>query len=72
MRRDPGILCRGLDVRRDEACHDAGDVVPRDADVLQLPVVEAMERCCRLAALPTLRRPEDEIRYCRAKTRATG
>jgi len=72
MRRDPGVLRRGLDVRGNEACDDAGDVVSRDADVFQLPVVEAMERRCRLAAMPTLRRAGDEIRYCRAKTRATG
>lgn len=72
MRRDPGVLRRGLDVRRDETCDDAGDVVSRDPDVFQLPVVEAMERRGRLAAMPTLRRAGDEIRYCRAKTRATG
>lgn len=72
MRRDPGILYRRLYVRGGETCHDAGDVVPRDADVFQLPIIEAMERCCRLAAMPTLRRAGDEIRYCRAKARATG
>ena len=72
MRRDPGVLRRGFDVRRDEACDDAGDVVSRDADVFELPVVETMERRCRLAAMPTLHCAGDEIRYCRAKTRATG
>lgn len=67
MRRDPVILCRGLDVRRDEACHDVGDVVPRDADVFQLPVVEAMERCCRLAAMPALDGTGNETCHGRAK-----
>jgi len=72
MRRYPGISCRGFDVRGDQPCHDTGDVVPRDADVFELSVVETMERCCRLTAVPTLRRAGDEIHDCRAQTRATG
>ena len=54
MLGDPGILCRGLDVRGDETCNDAGDIVPRDADVFQLPVVEATKRSGGLAAVPAL------------------
>ena len=68
MRRDPGILCRGLDVRRDETCHDVGDVVPRDADVFKLPVVKAVKRGGRLAAVPALHRAGEETRQSRAKT----
>ena len=68
MRRDPGILCRGLDVRRDETCDDMGDVVPSDADVFQLPVVEAVKRSGRLAAVPALHRAGEKTRQSRAKT----
>lgn len=69
MRRDPGILCRGLDVRGDETCHDVRDVVPRDADVFQLPVVKAMKRGGGLAAMPALDGTGNETCRRRAKTR---
>ena len=72
MRRDPGILCRGLDVRGDETCHDAGDVVPRDADVFQLPVVEAMKRGGRLAAMPALRSARETRPATVARKPGTG
>ena len=68
MRRDPGILCCGLDVRRDETCDDMGDVVPRDADVFQLPVVEAVKCGGRLAAMPALDGTGKETCHGRAKT----
>ena len=68
MRRDPGILCCGLEVRRDETSDDMGDVVPRDADVFQLPVVKAVKRGCRLAAVPAFHRAGEDTRQSRAKT----
>ena len=68
MRRNPGILCCGLDVRTDETCDDVGYVVPRDADVFQLPVVEAVKLSGRATVVPALHRAGEETRQSRAKT----